>query len=95
MRMLTENDYRILSRVFDNKSKKGFSRATGSTIEDVKAKIELSESKIRDALKTLIEYGYVEKGIKKVRKDTFFITELGLNDLRKINEMSVNIIREE
>lgn len=91
MRTLTENDYRILARVFDNKTQRGFSKATGSTIEDIKLKLDLSESKIRDALKTLIEYGYVSKGIKKVRKDTFYITALGLNDLHSISENSIHI----
>lgn len=95
MRLLTENDYRVLSRVFDMKNDRGFSKATGTTIEELKGKLDLSESKIRDALKSLIEYDYVSFGIKKVRKNTYYVTALGLDDLKKINEKSVNIIKKD
>jgi DNA-binding transcriptional regulator GbsR (MarR family) len=94
MRDLTENDYKVLTKVFDKTNDKGFSRATGSTIEDIKEKIDfLSESKIRSAIKALIEYEYVSKGVKKGKKDTFYITALGLTDLKNLNKKSINIIK--
>lgn len=93
MRTLTENDYRVLYRVFDKETQKGFSRANGSTIEEIKSKIDLSESKIRDALKTLEEYGYVNLGIKKVRKNTYYITALGMDDLKNLRDQSIKIER--
>jgi len=94
MRMLTENDYRVLSKVFDNKINKGFSRALGSTVEDIKNKLDLSDSKVRSAIRVLVEYGYIDKGIKKGKKDTFYITALGLEDLKDISQQSINIVRE-
>jgi DNA-binding transcriptional regulator GbsR (MarR family) len=95
MRVLTENDYRVLSKVFDSKNDKGFSRALGSTIEEIKNRLDLSDSKVRSAVKELIEYGYIDKGIKKGQKDTFYITALGLEDLKNISQKSINIIKEE
>lgn len=94
MRDLTENDYKVLTKVFDKSADKGFSRATGSTIEEIKTRIEfLSDSKIRSAIKALIEYEYVGKGVKKGKKDSFYITALGLADLQNLNKKTVNIIK--
>jgi hypothetical protein len=97
LRLLTEKDYIVLSKVFDSKTEKGFSRATASTIEDIENRIgennKMSQSKIRDALRTLVEYEYIDKGIKKVRKDTFFVTAKGINDLTQINVRTVNITK--
>jgi len=94
MRDLTENDYKILGKVFDKTKDKGFSRATGSTIEEIKARIDfLSESKIRSAIRALIEYEYIGKGVKKGKKDTFYITALGLTELKNLNKKSINIIK--
>jgi DNA-binding PadR family transcriptional regulator len=99
MRLLTEKDYIVLAKIFDSKNDKGFSKATGSTIHDIKLRTDetntkISESKIRDALSSLLEYGYVEYGIKKIRQNTYFITAQGMDNLRKINIKSVKIVKE-
>lgn len=93
MRTLTENDYKVLSKVFDTKNDKGFSRVSASTIEDIKSRLELSDSKVRSAIRTLCEYGFVETGVKKGKKITYYITNEGLKELESLTRKTINIIK--
>lgn len=92
MRLLTENDYRILVRILDEGS---MSKTSGITISILKPLVNLSYTKINVALKTLVEYGFVELGISKGRERTFYITQKGVMELNSITQNVVNIKRSE
>lgn len=92
MRILTENDYKILVYVLENKA---LSKTTGLTINVLKPLVNLSYTKINVALKTLMEYGFIELGISKGRERTFFVTEKGVLELKSITQNVVNIKRSE
>ena len=91
MKILTENDYKVLSRIFDIKENKGISKINGITRNELVKKTNLSYTKIRIAINSLIEYGFVEIGIAKGREKTFYITEEGLLELKNITMPSINL----
>lgn len=83
----TENDYKILKAIIDrNNEKKGLCKGSGTSIKEIVDKTELSDKKIRQTLKKFEEDGFITKGLRIVRADTFILTEQGfeeLNSLRK------------
>ncbi|MEG2289665.1 MAG: hypothetical protein RSC24_06825 [Clostridium sp.] len=89
MRVLTEKDYKVMSKIL-NKNK-GNSKINGITRNELKCLTDLSYSKVGDALKSLIEHGFVEQGISKGREKTYFITQDGVLELKSIVECSVKI----
>lgn len=93
MKVLTENDYKVLSRIFDVKENKGISKINGTTRNELVEKTDLSYTKIRIAINSLIEHGFVEVGIAKGRERTFYITEKGILELKELALPSVNLER--
>lgn len=91
MRVLTENDYKVMSKVLDRSGETGISKTTGTTVSILAEKSNLSTTKVRDALNTLIEYGYIELGISKGRERTYFLTPNGMIELKSITQKSINI----
>lgn len=91
MRLLTENDYKVMSKVLDRSGESGISKTTGTTVNIVAGKSNLSISKVRDALNTLIEYGFIDMGISKGREKTYFITPEGMLELKSITQKSISI----
>lgn len=91
MRLLTENDYKVMSRVLDRSGKLGISKTTGTTVNIVTGKTSLSTSKVRDALNTLVEYGFIDIGISKGREKTYFLTLNGMIELKSITQKSITI----
>lgn len=89
-RILTEKDYKVMSKILDRKNNKGLSKTTGLTRKELETSCNVSYSKVTDALKSLIEYGFVDIGIAKGREKTYYLTEAGLNELREITK---NVIR--
>lgn len=96
LRDITENDIKIMQNMFDKNTNKGLSKAKGITIEEIKSKIDdLSESKIRDTIRVLSAYNYVDNGVKKGKKKTYHVTNEGLNYIRSIKELVINLIEED
>lgn len=91
MRLLTENDYKVMSKVLDRSGESGISKTTGTTVNIVAGKSSLSVTKVRDALNTLIEYGFIDMGISKGREKTYFITPNGMVELKSITQKSISI----
>jgi hypothetical protein len=85
--VFTENDYRILKAIIDrNNEKKGLCKANGTTIKELVAKTQLSDKKVRLAIKSFLDCGYITEGASIVKAKTFILTPLGfeeLNSLRK------------
>lgn len=93
MDQFTENDFKILKAILDRgDNKKGLSIVTGTTVEEIVVKTNLSSKKIRDTLNKFKEIGYVDEGIKKVRTKTYIMTKEGLLFLKSIR---MNIFGEE
>lgn len=91
MKVLTENDYKVLSRMFDVKQNIGLSKIKGITRKSLTEKTGLSYTKVRMAVSLLMEYGFVDMGIAKGKEMTFYITEKGLLELKNITLTSVKI----
>lgn len=88
MRILTENDYKIMSRFINLKA---LSKTTGITRKVLTEATGLSYTKVRSGVNALIEYGFIDIGIAKGREMTYFITEKGTIELKTIAESSINI----
>jgi DNA-binding transcriptional regulator GbsR (MarR family) len=95
MRVLTENDYRVMARILNRKENKGLSKTTGLTRNELKELASLSYTKIGDALNALIEYDFVSIGISKGREKTYFLTANGLNELNSLAQQVINIKKKE
>lgn len=91
MRVLTEKDYKVMSKILNSKEKIGMSKVTGVTRNQLRELTSLSYTKVGDALKALIEYGFVELGIAKGREKTYYLTSKGMEELRNIAMCSVKI----
>lgn len=89
MKLLTENDYKILTRVFHSDGSTGMTKLTGVTVKYLSEKTELSPSKIRMALSLLIEYGFIELGISKGRERTYYLTQDGFNEIKLLTKTTI------
>lgn len=91
MRVLTEKDYRVMSKLLNRKENKGLSKTTGLTRKELQTLCGVSYSKVRDALETLIEYEFVALGIAKGKEKTYYLTANGLNELKEVTKSVVKI----
>ncbi|GCD12585.1 hypothetical protein [Clostridium tagluense] len=87
--VFTENDYKILKSVIDrNDEKKGLCKINGTSINEIKLKTQLSDKKIRLAIKRFTEVGFISEGASIVRTKTYMLTEEGFTEL---NSLRLNI----
>lgn len=91
MRILTEKDYKVMTKILNRKENKGLSKQTGLTRKELQEATSLSYSKVRDALKSLIEYGFVDVGIAKGKERTYYLTMNGINELKDLSKSVINI----
>lgn len=93
MEGFTENDFKILKSIIDRgDNKKGLTIASGTSIQDIVSKTNLSSKKVRDTIKKCVELGYVQEGLSRVRTKTYILTTNGLAVLKLAK---INIIGEE
>lgn len=84
---LNRNDYRIIGILYENAC---FSKLCAFKKDKIAELSNLSIYKIRDATKTFMNLGIVEKGAKDNRADTYYLTEEGI----KIAEENMRVSRE-
>lgn len=89
--MLSQNDYKVLAKMYDTKTKIGLSRINGVTINDLVEKTGLSYATVRRSILTNIEHEFVDYGVSNGKQRTFYITEKGALELNDIAETSLNI----
>jgi hypothetical protein len=90
--VFTENDYKILKAIIDrNNEKKGLCKGSGTTIKEILEKTKLSDKKIRLTLKKFEEEGFVDKGLRIIKADTYILTPKGFEEL---NSLRINIFGE-
>lgn len=90
--VFTENDYKILRAIIDrNDSKKGLCKANGTTVKELILKTDLSDKKVRMTLKRFETEGFINKGLRIIREDTFYLTPMGFEEL---NSLRTNIFGE-
>jgi DNA-binding transcriptional regulator GbsR (MarR family) len=94
MRILTENDYKVLGKILNRKEDKGLAKNSGVTRNELKTWTGLSYTKVGDALKILIEYEFVAMGIAKGREKTYYLTSNGLLELKTLTQKVINIKKE-
>lgn len=82
----TKNDYLILKTI----AQKTKSAMLSITVKGIQKETNLSIVKIKNTLKLFIEDGFVINGIPKRTAKTYFMTEKGIKELKKICE-GVNI----
>lgn len=87
--MFNKLDLNILKILEKEKAVDEFTGMTMNEINNYYEETKLSvRSNMVKRMKNLIELGYIDKGIKDSRSDTFFITEDGLN---RINSKGVRV----
>lgn len=91
MKVLTHNDYKIMSKILNVKEKKGISKLTGVTRKQLMELANVSYTKTGDALKLLMEYGFVDHGISNGRERTYYLTQKGMLELKNIAECSIEV----
>lgn len=84
MSSLNTNDYRVLNMIVDIENNLGNSRLRGRTVDELVKSTGLSATKVRSSLKKLIECGFIGNGIKRIKSNTFHITQLGSEELENI-----------
>lgn len=94
MRVLTENDYKVLGKILNRDNDRGLSKTSGVTRNELKEWTGLSYTKVGDALKVLMEYEFVVMGIAKGREKTYYLTPNGLTELKEITQKIINVKKE-
>lgn len=83
MKALTKNDYKVLTCLFKQGA---MSRVKSATVKQLKGDVSnISETKVRDALKILMEYDFVALGIADGRTKTYFITQEGVDEITSLS----------
>lgn len=88
---LNISDYKVLNSIIDRDTGKGASKLRGVTVVELVEITGFSSTKIRNSLKKLIDRGFVDYAIKRVRSDAFHITEEGMNEMVSIGKSVVSI----
>lgn len=83
---LNSNDYKILESIIDVKNNRGKSKGRGSTLKQIAEKTELSEIKIRKTIKVLLELGFIDFAVKKVRANAYYVTEDGVKNITEVRK---------
>jgi predicted transcriptional regulator len=91
MRTLTEKDYKVMTRIMNPKDKTGLSKLNGVTRKYLTEATKLSYSKVRLAIESLKEHGFIEEGIAKGRESTYYLTEKGMLELKSLAQSSIII----
>ena len=90
LREYNSNDYKILHNfIKQNKVSKGsgVTAMKGLTLKDIAEQTELSLIKVRKTIACFFEDAFIKEGIKKVRAKTYYISESGLKELKRIKEL--------
>jgi len=89
MKTINNNSIKILVRIRDIENNLGLCEGRGMTKEQITNRCGMSDSTINRGIKLLKENGYIKEGIKNVNKNTYYITEQGINLLKAINKRTV------
>ena len=89
---LNSNDLVVLNSIIDKENNLGLCEARGMTKDLLVKKTELSLSTINRSIEKLLANEYISKGIKQVKKHSFYITQKGYN---KLNESLMIKIKED
>lgn len=94
MSNLNTNDYRVLNMIVDIENNLGNSKLRGRTVNELVDSTGLSATKVRSSLKKLIDAGFIDNGIKRIKSNTFHITKLGSEELENIKSDIISIEEE-
>ena len=83
---LNSNDYKILQSIVETKENRGLSRGRGTTKKQIVDKTGFSYPKIYNTVKVLLELGFIDYAVKKVRADAFYITTKGYEELKELKK---------
>ena len=90
--VFTENDYKILKAIIDRRDRtKGLCKGNGTTVKEIIEKTGLSDKKVRLTLKNFEEEGFISRGLKKVKADTYLLSTKGFEELSGLRK---NIFKE-
>ena len=95
MKSLNTNDFIILSSIRDSRNNFGMCKARGSTVGMIVLRSKLSESTVRRSIRKLLEKGFIDYGLKQINKDSFYVTELGINEIGEVRKIITKNIMEE
>lgn len=92
MNVLNTNDYFVLNKIVDKDKNLGTSKLRGITVCEIAESTGLSSTKVRNSLKKLLMEGFVDNAIKRIKSNTYHITEKGI---REIEQVQINYMEEE
>lgn len=84
MRILNSNVFIVLTNIRDKDNDTGLHPARGTIKERIIEKSGLSSATVNRALKLLIEEGFIDEGIKKVNKKSYYVTPNGIIKLKEM-----------
>lgn len=86
MHVYTHYDYKILKNILDkNDLDKGLKKAKGTSVKEIVTKTGLSDKKVRNTIKLLMEDNLIFNGISNGKTRTFCVSEEGLEEIQSIH----------
>lgn len=96
MKNITQNDIKIMRYMYDIKTGRGLSQSKAMAIDEISSQIDfVSESKVRNTIRLLLDLGFVDYGIKNGKKNTYLVKPEGLNYIESIKKTVINLVEEE
>jgi DNA-binding MarR family transcriptional regulator len=77
----SKNDYKILFMLYEDNC---ITPMRSYPLKKIAEKTQLSDNKIRMALKTFKMLGYIEEGLVQHNAKTYFVTQYGIQKLKEL-----------
>ena len=82
-----KSDFDILMAILDkNDDKKGVYKSYSTTTAEIKEKTKYGHTKIYSGLKTLMDKGLIDYGLKNGNSKTYIVTEKGMKEIKMLRK---------
>ena len=82
-----QSDFNILVAILDkDDNKKGVFKGYATTTKEIKKKTNYGHTKIYSGLKTLMNKGLIDYGLKKGNCKTYIVTEKGMKEIKLLRK---------
>ena len=79
--VFSRNDYKILIYLYNSEC---FTEINALPIKNIQNNLDLSQNKIRNALKSFKNVGFVNEGATIQRAKTYYVTKMGIKKIEDI-----------
>ena len=88
--MITQNDFKILQSILDEKDKtKGVIKTNGTTKREIMECTGMSITKVTNTLLNFYNQGLIESGLSVKNAKSYIVTEKGMIELMNLKGMNV------